>query len=144
MLLSAQFLLHFCFFQLLFPKAKRVISLNEIENVLSSLELKPKTHFQIGQTMVFLRYTAFHALGDELHKVVCRHVVFLQSRIRGWIARKFFLQQKAAAVKIQSFWRMVECQRVIEDWHYAASIIQVSLRFRVVLARYLLSPWQIF
>jgi len=75
--------------------------------------------------MVFLRYTAFHTLGDELHKIVCGHVIYLQTRIRGWIARRSFLQQKAAAVKIQSFWRMVDCQREIEEWHYAASVIQV-------------------
>ena len=101
------------------------MTLDEIKDYLVSLNLKPRVHFQLGHTMVFLRYPAFHTLRDELHRVVHRHVVIIQAQIRRWLARKVFIQQKEAAVKIQSFWRMIECQKEIEEWHLAAAVIQV-------------------
>ena len=43
---------------------------------------------------------------EELRSLMVDNaVVLLQNRIRGWLARKRFLAQRGAALKIQAFWR---------------------------------------
>uniref|UniRef100_H2YUM9 Myosin motor domain-containing protein n=1 Tax=Ciona savignyi TaxID=51511 RepID=H2YUM9_CIOSA len=111
-------------FKLLLPQSNA--TLPEIKNFLLKIRLQPGTDFQIGKTQIFLRDHASRVLKESLHRVVLKHVILLQSRIRGYLARRSYCQQRAAAVQIQSYWRMVETQREIVEWHLAASIIQRS------------------
>nr|XP_018671672.1 unconventional myosin-IXa isoform X2 [Ciona intestinalis] len=113
-------------FKLLMPHQE--ITLSGISNFLISIGLKPGKHFQTGRTQLFLRDHASRILKESLHEVVLKHVVLLQSRIRGCICRRSYLQQRSAAIKIQSYWRMLEAQREIVEWHLAASIIQDAWR----------------
>uniref|UniRef100_H2YUM3 Myosin motor domain-containing protein n=1 Tax=Ciona savignyi TaxID=51511 RepID=H2YUM3_CIOSA len=114
------------FLQLLLPQSNA--TLPEIKNFLLKIRLQPGTDFQIGKTQIFLRDHASRVLKESLHRVVLKHVILLQSRIRGYLARRSYCQQRAAAVQIQSYWRMVETQREIVEWHLAASIIQDAWR----------------
>uniref|UniRef100_H2YUM6 Myosin motor domain-containing protein n=1 Tax=Ciona savignyi TaxID=51511 RepID=H2YUM6_CIOSA len=113
-------------FKLLLPQSNA--TLPEIKNFLLKIRLQPGTDFQIGKTQIFLRDHASRVLKESLHRVVLKHVILLQSRIRGYLARRSYCQQRAAAVQIQSYWRMVETQREIVEWHLAASIIQDAWR----------------
>uniref|UniRef100_H2YUM5 Myosin motor domain-containing protein n=1 Tax=Ciona savignyi TaxID=51511 RepID=H2YUM5_CIOSA len=91
-------------FKLLLPQSNA--TLPEIKNFLLKIRLQPGTDFQIGKTQIFLRDHASRVLKESLHRVVLKHVILLQSRIRGYLARRSYCQQRAAAVQIQSYWRM--------------------------------------
>uniref|UniRef100_H2YUN0 Myosin motor domain-containing protein n=1 Tax=Ciona savignyi TaxID=51511 RepID=H2YUN0_CIOSA len=113
-------------FKLLLPQSNA--TLPEIKNFLLKIRLQPGTDFQIGKTQIFLRDHASRVLKESLHRVVLKHVILLQSRIRGYLARRSYCQQRAAAVQIQSYWRMVETQREIQSLYkdQSARIIQRS------------------
>uniref|UniRef100_H2YUM7 Myosin motor domain-containing protein n=1 Tax=Ciona savignyi TaxID=51511 RepID=H2YUM7_CIOSA len=106
-------------FKLLLPQSNA--TLPEIKNFLLKIRLQPGTDFQIGKTQIFLRDHASRVLKESLHRVVLKHVILLQSRIRGYLARRSYCQQRAAAVQIQSYWRM---QSLYKD--QSARIIQRS------------------
>ncbi|CAK8688169.1 unnamed protein product [Clavelina lepadiformis] len=111
-------------YKLLFPRETTRLSLQDVKNYLMSIGLSLQKDFQIGTTQLFLRDSANRALREELHRAVLKSVILIQSQIRGYVARKYCMRQRQSIVKIQSFWRMIETQREIEEWHLAASIIQ--------------------
>ena len=115
---------NFFFFQVLLPSGNRTPTLMQIDAFLS-VHVR-REDYQIGKTMVFLRDQACRTLRRRLHEVVVKRVVLMQACVRRYLARKKYLITLEAIVMIQSFWRMVETQREIEEWHVAATIIQVG------------------
>lgn len=63
------------------------------------------TEFQLGTTKVFLKDSHDVYLEEMREKVLEKYILLLQRNIRRWIARRRFLQMKAAALVIQKHWR---------------------------------------
>nr|CAB3264163.1 unconventional myosin-IXa [Phallusia mammillata] len=111
-------------YRLLFPSTTRTLDLKQIRSFLTSIDLKEHTHFQIGSSLAFLRNPASKILRGRLHVTVLHSVISCQSCARRFLARGRYVRMREAAIKIQSFYRMVETQKMIEEWHLAASFIQ--------------------
>lgn len=67
--------------------------------------LTGQTEFQLGNTKVFLKDSHDVYLEEMREKVLEKYILVLQRNIRRWIARRRFLQMKAAALVIQKHWR---------------------------------------
>ncbi|CAH2231779.1 myosin-VIIa isoform X2 [Pararge aegeria] len=95
-----------------------------------------KSDYQLGHTKVFLKDAHDLFLEQERDRVLTRKILILQRSIRGWVYRRRFLKQRAAAVLIQRHWRG-KLQRIrYNKMKVGYARLQALIRARVLAHRF--------
>lgn len=99
-------------YRMLLPKGL-LSSQNDVKDFLRTLNLN-RDNYQFGTSKVFLRESEKIKLDIELHQQIITSITTIQNWFRACLERRKFLRLKNAVVQIQSFWRMVNAQRLAQ------------------------------
>ncbi|KAK2583519.1 hypothetical protein KPH14_009475 [Odynerus spinipes] len=116
-------------YRMLLPKGL-LSSQSDVRDFLLTLNLN-RDNYQLGTTKVFLRESEKIKLDIELHQQIITSITTIQNWFRACLERRRFLRLKNAVVQIQSFWRMVCAQRLVQ-----------ALRARTEAAIHIQAAWR--
>ncbi|XP_012232804.1 unconventional myosin-IXb-like isoform X2 [Linepithema humile] len=118
-------------YRMLLPKGL-LSSQSDVRDFLLTLNLN-RDNYQLGTTKVFLRESEKIKLDIELHQQIITSITTIQKWFRACLERRKFLRLKNAVVQIQSFWRMVNAQRLAQ-----------VLRTRTEAALHIQTAWRMY
>lgn len=118
-------------YRMLLPKGL-LSSQSDVRDFLLTLNLN-RDDYQLGTTKVFLRESEKIKLDIELHQQIITSITTIQKWFRACLERRKFLRLKNAVVQIQSFWRMVNAQRLAQ-----------VLRARTEAALHIQTIWRMY
>jgi len=95
-----------------------------------------KSDYQLGHTKVFLKDAHDLFLEQERDRVLTRKILILQRSIRGWVYRRRFLRQRAAAISVQRFWKGYAQRKRYRNMRVGYMRLQALIRSRVLSHRF--------
>lgn len=90
-----------------------------------------KQDYQLGNSKIYMRESQKMRLDYKLHKKIIDSIIMIQRWFKSKMQREKFLSSRAAAIRIQTFWRMRLAQNKLYQmklqWN-AAVVIQATFR----------------
>lgn len=121
-------------YRLLMPSITQSIEINrnyrDLSKKMCANLLKFNPHYQLGQTMVFLKYDQDAFLETEREKAYLKHVIILQRFSRRVLLRIWLNRRKKAAIVIQSNWRRYQANQRIQKLRDAIERLQARIKSR--------------
>lgn len=92
--------------------------------------------FQIGSSKVFLREVLEQRLEKARYDLLNKAAKLIQATVRGHVQQKMYSNQRRAAVKIQSYYRMTTARRDFLKIQRGVTRLQATIRMRRDQRRY--------
>ncbi|XP_069697284.1 unconventional myosin-IXb-like isoform X10 [Periplaneta americana] len=116
-------------YRILLPKGL-VSSQADVRDFLFTLNLN-RDNYQLGTSKIFLRESEKVKLDYRLHQQIMASIVAIQRWTRAVLERRRFLRLRESAVLIQSQWRMVLAQRLLNQTRVRiAAAVQIQRAWR--------------
>lgn len=127
-------------YRILLPKGL-LSSQKDVRDFMNHFMDLNKQHYQLGATKIYMRENQKMRLDIRLHTKIIESIVCIQRWFRSILQRRKFLQQKQAAITLQSNWRMFAAKQQVQHrrayCNGAAIIIQSNWRMCVERKKYL-------
>ncbi|XP_023707934.1 unconventional myosin-IXa isoform X6 [Cryptotermes secundus] len=116
-------------YRILLPKGL-VSSQADVRDFLFTLNLN-RDNYQLGTSKIFLRESEKVKLDYRLHQQIMASIVAIQRWTRAVLERRRFLRLREAVILIQSQWRMVMAQRLLNQTRIRlAAALQIQRAWR--------------
>ncbi|KAK6631291.1 hypothetical protein RUM44_005817 [Polyplax serrata] len=110
-------------------------SIASVKHFLTTLNFN-RDNYQLGSSKIFLKESEKVKLDYRLHQQIMSAIVTIQRWFRACLDRKKFLKWREAVITIQSFWRSVLAQRLVNNLRMQIqAVIQIQACYRRYLAR---------
>ncbi|KAL6611360.1 hypothetical protein ACP70R_039288 [Stipagrostis hirtigluma subsp. patula] len=110
-------------------------SYDEVTATKMLLEKVNLTGYQIGKTKVFLRAGQMAELDALRTEVLGHSACKIQRKVRSYLARKKFIQQRISATQLQAFCRGQIARHYYEDLRRKAASLTIQTYYRMYFAR---------
>ncbi|KAL0271654.1 UNVERIFIED_CONTAM: hypothetical protein PYX00_008678 [Menopon gallinae] len=108
-----------------------------VKHFLTTLNLN-KDNYQLGMTKIFLKESEKVKLDNRLHQQIMAAIVAIQRWFRACLERKKFLRWREAVISIQSFWRSVLAQRLVNQLRIQ---VEAAIQIQAFYRRYVARKW---